>query len=121
MRFDHRPLGFKIKEGENEQNGIIVSVDDEAADSILIGTQIMEINGVDCVNVPFNSITKWLKSVELPVGIVFQRPPREKVENWSSARVRQWWFDSLPRALHVYAGIVEECQLVGSDLFELDM
>jgi len=35
--------------------------------------------------------------------------------------VRKWWFEELPPALHVYNGIVEECQLDGSDLFQLDM
>jgi Ca2+/Na+ antiporter len=45
----------------------------------------------------------------------------EAVQGWSNARVRQWWLEELPPALHVYSGIVEECQLDGSDLFQLDM
>jgi len=57
-------------------------------------------------------------------GMGKRHPPREQwepVHTWSSARVRKWWYDELPPALHGYSAIVEECQLDGSDLFQLDM
>lgn len=127
LHFDNRPLGFKVRGGDTsgsgaeDTNAIIASVDDEEHDSILIGTQIMAINSRDCVGIPFDCITHWLTSLELPLDIVFSRPPGEHIENWSNGRVKQWWLETLPPALHVYAGIVDECQLDGSDLFELDM
>lgn len=121
LHFKYRPLGFKVRGGEDDQNAIIASVDDETNDSILIGTQIMEINDRNCVDVPFDGITHWLTTMDLPLTIIFQRPPGEHIENWSNSRVKQWWLETLPPALHVYAGIVDECQLDGSDLFELDM
>merc|ERR1711879_491346 len=126
LHFDNRPLGFKIRAldgggAAEDTNAIIASVDDEANDSQLIGCQIMEINHRNCVGIPFDCITHWLTTMDLPLTIEFQRPPGEHIENWSNARVKQWWLETLPPALHVYAGIVDECQLDGSDLFELDM
>lgn len=120
ISFEKRPLGFKVTDGENNMEAIIEGVDNDN-DQKLIGCQIMEINHRSCQDVHFNTITHWLTTMELPLTIVFQKPPHDLVENWTNARVKQWWLDALPAALHVYAGIVDECQLDGSDLFELDM
>ena len=75
MDFKYRPLGFKVRAGEGDRNAIIASVDDETNDAILIGTQIMEINDRNCVDVAFDGITHWLTTKDLPLTIVFQRPP----------------------------------------------
>jgi len=121
LNFQQRPLGFKIKEGDQGYNALIASVDDQAHDGSIIGTQITQINEFNCKDGEFDQITRWLQGARLPLQIVFQRPPMEPVHTWSSARVRKWWYDELPPALHGYSAIVEECQLDGSDLFQLDM
>ena len=77
--FNRRPLGFKIKEGDNGLNAIIASIDDRTHDDRIIGTQITEINEFDCTNAPFDQITSRLQNSRLPLQIVFQRPPRVNV------------------------------------------
>ena len=77
--FNRRPLGFKIKEGDNGLNAIIASIDDRTHDDRIIGTQITEINEFDCTNAPFDQITSRLQNSRLPLQIVFQHPPRVNV------------------------------------------
>ena len=85
LTFDNRPLGFAICEGYTNGdstvnvNAIISKVDDESNNSILVGRQIMEINGKNCVGIPFDCITNWLKSMEMPLDIVFARPSHVKI------------------------------------------
>lgn len=122
VSFKFRPLGFSVESGENGRNAIVSAIDPEAEDPNFIetGSQIMEIAGRSCTNLDFDEIRDRLENFDLPLLIKFQTPPKDLVDTWSNDRVKQWWQTGLPPACQQYIHIVDECQLDGSDLLDLD-
>jgi len=121
LSFKKRPLGFRIRTGEGEKGafvaGLDIPEDSEPAEYIQIGSQITEIGGINCVDKPFQQISQLLQTKELPLAVTFRH---DTVESWSVARCKQWWEHGLPPACQPYINIVEDCQLDGSDLLDLD-
>lgn len=123
VSFKQRPLGFTVEAGDGKKNAIVATIDEHSVDDpnfIEVGAQVMEIAGRSCMDLDFIEIQDRLNALELPLLIKFQTPPKELVDTWSNSRVRKWWQNDLPPACQQYVHIVDECQLDGSDLLDLD-
>lgn len=125
--FKTRPLPFTCTAGDDgEQNAIVANIDPIAKENFpeledfKIGMQVMEINGESAEDLPFIEIKNRLENMNTPLVIKFQQPPQDSVDTWSTERVKQWWEYGLPPACKKYIHIVDECQLDGSDLLDLD-
>jgi len=122
VSFKKRPLGFKVEPGEGRNSAIVSWIETEGDEDHFVetGSQVMEIAGKACTNLSFDEIQDLLDREKLPLIIKFQTPPKDTVVTWSNARVKQWWSRGLPPACQQYIHIVDECQLDGSDLLDLD-
>jgi len=123
VSFGSRPLGFHCVPGDDDRNAFVSSIDQTSAEVSELfkpGLQIMEINAKGCEDLPFIEIQERLATMKTPLVIKFQQPPQDSVDTWTTERVKQWWEYGLPPACKKYIHIVDECQLDGSDLLDLD-
>lgn len=127
LLLQNRPLPFTCTAGDGgEQNAIVASIDPIAKenfpelDNLKIGMQVMEVNGENVEDLPFIEIKNRLAKANTPIVLKFQLPPQDSVDTWSTERVKQWWEYGLPPACKKYIHIVDDCQLDGSDLLDLD-
>jgi len=125
--FYSKPLGFKIQSGINGCNAYVVDVTSELKH--LMGRHMIQIDKLECTDLPFSKIEEILATSQLPISLTYAKIPtieedeefhRDHVDTWTPDQVTLWWSQAFPAPLQPYVSIIDDCNIDGSDLRDVD-